>query len=532
MNLHHTHIHKAFTFAKTYKISVSVSAVVLIFMTLAFAFGGSDTKNTRPVVAVTTAYAEHADISGTRIFTGVLEANASTDLGAKASGRVTGLYADVGTRVGAGQLLVALDASTERATAESLRANADAVQRSIDAVTSLYTERIAGEEAPASAADVGGVGATTGAYATVTQTAALADQVNDTLGALLSVRGGVRVGEQTIPENILGVRDSTSKNAARDELQRFQLQNAEYQAYFDAQILNKNSDAATMDEAVARSTKILAAAKSVLNSSYTVLLNTTEGSAYAGDVQTYKTSVTTLGMQAEGLLKNFHDVTTGVSVLKKERDTKLSDAQAQLVMLKGQTAVADAMVSNSTVRAPFGGVITAKYTERGAVVAPGLPLLAIADDSTLKLVIGVPDTIAPSFHVGDTADVTIDGVEGEKLTARISKINPVVDSNSRKVTIELAIQNYDHALKVGSFARAAFMLEHAEGTTVPVGAVVARYGTEYVFVVRDGRVVRRTVMTGNRTETMIEIIDGIAEGDMVVTSGNAYLRDGDTVIVK
>lgn len=521
-------IHTSFSYIRSHSVTVSVAALVALTVAAMVLFGGSAAQRERPMVAVTTAHAEHADISGERVFTGVLEADSATDLAAKASGRVTGLYADVGTRVGAGQVLVVLDATTERATAESLRASTDAAQKSLDALSNLYDERIASEEAPSTA----GSGTVTGSYTSLTNAAALADQVSDTLGNLLSVRDGKVIGSQIGFEPEFGARDGSQKIAARNELAAYQTLNAQYQAFFDAHILGKNPDNATVAEGITRATEVLTAAKSVLNSSYTTLLNTTV-SVNVSDAQisAYKQTVTSLGLQAETTLKGMHDVTTGVSVLKKERDTKIAETHAQITALKGQQAVANTMVANSTVYAPFSGVITAKYTERGAVVAPGIPVLAIADDSKLKLRIGVPDAIAQSFHVGDVSQVTIDGME-KKVAARVSKIEPVVDPASRKVTIELTINNTDHALKVGSFARASFTLEHAEGTTVPAGAVVARYGTEYVFVVRDGKVERRVVMTGNRTDDVIEIIDGIAVGDVVVTSGNAYLRDKDSVIVK
>ena len=233
----------------------------------------------------------------------------------------------------------------------------------------------------------------------------------------------------------------------------------------------------------------------------------------------------------ETTLNGMHDTSANISVLKKERDATLADAGATLVALSGQQSVANALVSNSIVRAPFSGVIIRKYVERGTMVAPGVPLFAIADDSTLKLRIGVSDTMVQAFRVGLRASVSVDGVDGTAFSASVTKIEPVVDAASRKVVIEVSIPNGNSALRVGSFARVTFALEGADGAVVPTRAVRTRYDTAVAFVVHEGVVERRVVTLGARTNGQLEIVDGLREGEMVVVEGNAYLRDGDRVQV-
>lgn len=482
----------------------------------------------RPLVRVETTPVLRADMSGEYTFTGILEADAETDLAAKAQGRVTGLYADTGSRVASGQLLAELDASTERASAASLALHIVAAQESRSAVDRLYAERISNEESPVSS----GFGQTSDLAALLSNSASLSDQVNDTLGALLAVRKGVFIDPEIRFNEELGVRDSAQKMRAREELRSYQTLNARYQEFFDTRILGKQPDDRTIKEGVDLANETLLAAISVLNQAYTTLLNTVVSTAVSDpELSEWKSRLTGLGAQVETTLNGMHDTSANISVLKKERDATLADAGATLVALSGQQSVANALVSNSIVRAPFSGVIIRKYVERGTMVAPGVPLFAIADDSTLKLRIGVSDTMVQAFRVGLRASVSVDGVDGTAFSASVTKIEPVVDAASRKVVIEVSIPNGNSALRVGSFARVTFALEGADGAVVPTRAVRTRYDTAVAFVVHEGVVERRVVTLGARANGQLEIVDGLREGEMVVVEGNAYLRDGDRVQV-
>jgi RND family efflux transporter MFP subunit len=220
----------------------------------------------------------------------------------------------------------------------------------------------------------------------------------------------------------------------------------------------------------------------------------------------------------------------GISTLEKEKTAKLLEAETSIVQLNGQQNINATLINNSIVTSPFSGVITQKFVEIGAVVSPGMPLFHLANDSKLKLIIGVPDNFASSISVGWKAEVSIDDVTDETFEATVDKIYPSVDPVSKKVKVELSLDNKDDRLKIGSFARVHFALSDVDGVVIPSSALVSRYGLNFVYVVQEGKAISRDVVVGVRSSDLVEITSGIQEGEKIVTSGASFLRDGETIV--
>ncbi len=493
-----------------------------------FVFGGEEKESAeRPPSPVEIVVAKSEKVALDRTFTGVLLPNSMTELSSKAPGRVSYLGADVGTRVSAGSVLVELDATNERAVVSSIAGNISATKNNIATLEELYSERIKTAESPS----YGGVSGTTGNIAILTSTALLSDQVSDTLGALLGVRDGRHITPEISYDTELGARSSAAKIAAREHLASYQVENIEYQRFFDVTIMGKSPNEEELAEGVHRASRILEETKSVLNDTYEVLLySIVSVSLSERELFERKRVVGEFGIQAEELLRGLRDADSGVAVLKKEKDTQLAQLESSLVALRGEEEVATAALSSSVVRSPYSGVITEKFTERGSVVAPGTPLLTIADDSTLLLRVGVPDVFASQLSLQTKASVEIDGVS-TPVVARVTKIAPTVDPSSRKVMIEFSIANPTRALRTGSFARVTIALSEVDGVVVPSRAVISRYGTEYVFIEKEGIAVRRVVESGKRTDMLTALGSGVSDGERVIVAGNLYLRDGDRVFV-
>lgn len=471
---------------------------------------------------VQTAQAIHADVSDASSFTGTLEPVREVDIASKSGGLVTGLYAESGTRVGSGAIVARLDASQARATAASLSQDIEASQATLSATDAYYAQRIA------SAENGGASDAQTASVSALTDAAILAKQTDETLGNLFSLRAGAPSNNSSpFPEADLSARDGQAKITARADIASFQRDAAAFQNYFDSTILGHDPSQAEIATAIAQASALLTEGKTALSASYTAL-SATVSSASVSDatIESAKQDIGALGTQAQALLSRMHDTASGIDALKKEREAKIAEAQAQITALRGQQQVNETVLQDGTITAPFGGVITDKYAERGAVVAAGTPLVHLADDSRLRLVVGVPDASAKSYHVGDTATVIL---ENGSASARVTKVSPTVDAASRKVLIELSIANGSHALTPGMYARAVFETSRSAQVAVPRAAVYTQYGTSYAFVLSDGIAHRRVVELGAMSDDLIEITRGVAAGETVVTSGVSFLRDGDRV---
>ncbi len=231
------------------------------------------------------------------------------------------------------------------------------------------------------------------------------------------------------------------------------------------------------------------------------------------------------------------------SITKPDFDAaraQYDSTQAQLRAAKAQTAEAQVSLGDTTLVAPFPGDIVKKSVEVGSFVGPGVPTFAIANTDVVKFVIGVPDTVLRSIKLGQAVDVTIDAFPTRTFHAHISRMSSAADATTRNFDVEVAIPNRDHLLKVGmigSLQLASDVSEkHAASLVVPLSAIVQGTDGKYgVFVVSDadaGHVARlHSVEIGSVHGTDIAVVNGLAAGERIITTGANLLKDGQRVEV-
>jgi hypothetical protein len=134
--------------------------------------------------------------------------------------------------------------------------------------------------------------------------------------------------------------------------------------------------------------------------------------------------------------------------------------------------------------------------------------------------------------VGDTARVQVDAFPGEDFMGRIARVSPVLDPSTRTAPIEVEISNPQYRLKPGMYARVGIITEsHPNALVVPTNAVVDVNGTRGVYLSVNNVAAFHPVKIGIEGNERTEILDGVAAGDRVVTTGAAGLRNGDPIIL-
>lgn len=213
-----------------------------------------------------------------------------------------------------------------------------------------------------------------------------------------------------------------------------------------------------------------------------------------------------------------------ITLPEYERDrTSYAAARAQLEQLRTR-------VGYATVRSPIDGVVLAKAVETGDVVGNQTRLFTIGDVSTLVVRVGVSELDVVDLGVGQTVRVTLDAFPGRTLEGRIRRVFPSADPTTRLVPVEIALEaGAQREVRPGFLARVRFDLQARSGVMVPTGAIVGAAGAESLFVIEGGRAFRRGVRTGLTSEGSIEIVEGLAPGEIVVVVGNNGLRDGAEV---
>lgn len=209
-----------------------------------------------------------------------------------------------------------------------------------------------------------------------------------------------------------------------------------------------------------------------------------------------------------------------------------SGTQAQVDQLKAQLDASrtqyNNVIENTVLRSPVSGVVTARNFDPGDVTA-GQPVLTIGQITPdVKIIINVTEADRAKFHAGMPVDVTFDAFPGESYAAKVSRIYPAVDPQTRTFQAEVLIPNKGEKFFPGMFARVSVNHGTQENVVVSDRAVVKQTGSgnRYVYVLHGDKVSFNKVELGTRTDDGYEIISGVADGDTVVVAGQSRLADG------
>jgi RND family efflux transporter MFP subunit len=215
-------------------------------------------------------------------------------------------------------------------------------------------------------------------------------------------------------------------------------------------------------------------------------------------------------------------------------------AVAQLDLARAQSTQSNARLeelrinlANTNIVSPVNGFVARRAVDPGAFVGQNAPVVDVVDISRVRLVVNVIEKDLDQLQVGDATRVEVDAFPGETFTGRIARVAPVLDPSTRTASIEIEIPNPGFRLKPGMYARISITTDEIkEALVVPANAIVDLGGRRGVFLANeDSTVTFRPVRIGVEENTQIEILDGVEEGDRIVTTGAGALTDGARVIV-
>jgi len=219
-------------------------------------------------------------------------------------------------------------------------------------------------------------------------------------------------------------------------------------------------------------------------------------------------------------------VKQGVS-RQEEYDTALSELNVQ----EAEIDLSEAQIAKTEIRAPFDGVVGLRHVSEGAFVNATTRIATLQRLDRLKIDFSVAEQYAARIRIGGPIEFTVAGAR-RSFRGRIYAIDPRIDAATRTVLIRAMCPNPDAQLLPGAFANVEITLAEVEDALlVPAVAVVPGLNEKNVFVVRDGKAERRAVEVGTRTAGTVQILSGLAPGDVVITSGLQQVRAGQRVTV-
>lgn len=208
----------------------------------------------------------------------------------------------------------------------------------------------------------------------------------------------------------------------------------------------------------------------------------------------------------------------------------LDNTEAALKVQEALVALAKAKLDKMSVRAPFAGVVGIRNISVGDYVKEGQELINLEDISRLKIDFRLPETYLGQIKPGQRLEVSSDALPGQRFEAVLEALNPLLDAGGRAISCRASLERASAKLRPGMFVRVRLILERSnKALLVPEQALVPDSQSPFVYRVIDGKAVRSPVKTGLRRNAQVEIIEGLHEGDEIVTAGQLKLRDGAPV---
>jgi len=184
------------------------------------------------------------------------------------------------------------------------------------------------------------------------------------------------------------------------------------------------------------------------------------------------------------------------------------------------------------IRAPIPGVISERYIKLGNTVRIGEPMFRVTGFDPLVAYMHIPEREFRRISAGQPVAIDIDALAGEDFIATVTRVSPIVDPGTGTFKITIEIRDETLRIKPGMFGRMSIVYDRHENVMqVPRSAVIDDMGTDTVFVVEDGKAVKRIVQTGYGEKGMIEIVDGLGDTDDVITVGQVGLKPDANVSV-
>lgn len=270
-------------------------------------------------------------------------------------------------------------------------------------------------------------------------------------------------------------------------------------------------------------------------------------------------------VNSENLAKELRRITRlskegAISVSRKEQmETQYNASLAQKEAIEAQIKQMEALLKQAKInldeahiRASISGIVSQRYIDLGDMVTPMKPLFTIIQINTVKITTTIPETILSKVRMGKTMSlITVDAYADKTFNGVVSYVAPAVDPRSRNVDIEIELENTDGVLKPGMFSRIELILDHKKDIIAipkdlliydlpasPSGGSAGQSGMSgtdikgyAVFLIRDNIAKKIKVKPGIYSRGLVEIKEGLSEGDSIITTVGPHIFDGSKVEV-
>jgi len=185
------------------------------------------------------------------------------------------------------------------------------------------------------------------------------------------------------------------------------------------------------------------------------------------------------------------------------------------------------------VESPIDGVVGRIYVDMGANVTTQTPVALVVSMDKVKIDLDIPERYLSNVSLEQKADIRVDSYPGMEFSGAVTKMSPVLDTETRSMPVEITISNKEHLLKSGMFARVSLVID--EEKQVPLilkESIMGKGENAYVYKVENNKAVLTKVRLGIRQNEYLQVKEGVMQGDLVVIMGQQRLKDGAEVIIE
>lgn len=221
-----------------------------------------------------------------------------------------------------------------------------------------------------------------------------------------------------------------------------------------------------------------------------------------------------------------------LSVTQALSRAQLDQLETNVKTAEARVAAARSRLDDTVIRAPFAGTTGLRRVSLGSLVNPGTAITTLDDAASVKLEFTLPQTFLAELATGLPVEARTEGLGDRVFRGKITAIDSRIDPATRSIAVRAELPNADGALRPGLFMTVTVRGKQRPTLLLPEEALVPEQGRNYVFVVVDGKAIRKELKLGGREPGRVAITTGLADTDEVIVEGTQRVRDGGKVIAK
>ncbi len=210
--------------------------------------------------------------------------------------------------------------------------------------------------------------------------------------------------------------------------------------------------------------------------------------------------------------------------------TDVDNLRYELQSQEAQLDLAELRLRYATVTAPISGIVTERLVKVGNMIQTNQVMFRLTDPDSIEAVLHLPQRELSLVAPGQPVWLQMDAFPGQRMSGQVQRVRPQIDVDTGTFRVTAVMDNPDRLLMAGMFGRTEIVFDtHEDVLLVSERAVISRDNQSWVFVVRDDVAVRVSVETGVRQGGLVEVLSGLRENELVVTTGQQILEDGASV---